>query len=217
MFTELLNQTNKFISCYITEEEYITYINDLIKSNIIDQDYITNLIKSNIFYQHKYNNILNMLLNIFNKNNLLKNDHYSLLIRNNNDINVSYFDNYDIIDYIDDLYDYITNNDINNKVKCHLINIIKNISNNHESLLLLLNDYPECFNKYKEVKDYIYDKQIHISYKEWPNKYPNLWSNIKNYYTLDPNFLNIRNIDVYEISKHNVNFDIDLSNLYEEI
>ena len=50
-----------------------------------------------------------------------------------------------IIDYIDDLYDYIATNYINDKTKNHLINIIKNIDNNHSSLLYLLNDYPKCF------------------------------------------------------------------------
>ena len=68
MFTELLNQSNKFISCYITEDEYYLFINDLIISNIINHDYISNLIKSNIFYQHKYNNILLLLSNLFISN-----------------------------------------------------------------------------------------------------------------------------------------------------
>lgn len=211
MFDELKLQTDKLINFQINESEYFDYINDLINSGIINDQYILDIIRFNIFIESKYTSRFYHLLLFLNDKQLLKKEHYTQLIKQNYNIcnDIINLNNYQVINFIDDIknnYNTINHNLVN--YLRTIIKLIKNDIDNHR-FLLFLNIYPELINRMPVfIKNYIYDKNIHISYKEWSNKYPKLWSHLLDFYNInfsnDLNFVSFNNL--LQNIKH---FDID--------
>jgi len=214
MFDQLKLQFDNLINFQINENEFYQYINNLITSKIINDEYIINLIKSNIFISSKYNSQFYNLLLYLNDKQLLKRDHYNQLIKHNYYIckDIINLKNYEVIDFISDIYnnyDTITESNIFNYLNTIIKLLKKDIDHHH--FLLLLNNYPDYINRYIIIRDYIYYKEIHKSYKEWCNKYPNLWSQIIDI-TKDLNIVNFNNI----LSFINY-FDIDKKELFNHL
>jgi hypothetical protein len=205
MFTELKEYIDNLIIWKISEQDFYNYIDNLIHSNIINDEYILDLIKNNVFRSSKYNSKFYHLLLYFNDKKLLKKIHYSQLIKQNYNVNkdIINLDEYNVIDFLNDI-----NNDISGVYLFnYLSTIIKLLKDEDHKFLLYLNDNPDYLNRYPIIEKYIYNKTIHIEYLEWNNKYPKLWNKIIEYY--------INDYDFRSSFKHLNHFNIDKKILFD--
>jgi len=222
MFIELKEYIDNLIIWKINEQEFHNYIDNLIYSNIINDEYILNLIKYDVFKSSKYNNKFYHLLFYLNEKKLLKKNHYSQLIKQGYNINkdIINLDEYNVIDFINDINNNISGIFLYN----YISTIIKLLKDEDHNFLLYLNNNPDYINRYPIINEYIYNKTIHKEYLEWNNKYPKLWNKIIEYYINDYDFrsslkhLNHFNIDkkiLFDIFYNKLNDIIKYTNDYD--
>jgi len=210
----LIKYTDDYLCNIINETEYYKYID----SNISDK-FILDIIINNVFLSNKYESTLYHLLIHFNNKKLLKKHHYTQLIRQNYNVNQDIIntDEYTVIDLINDVKNIKTITIYLFNYLKTIIKLIKTEEDNHQ-FLLLLNQYSDLINKFQFIEIYVRNKDLHKSYKEWPIKYPLLWTKILNFYNLkQDDYYLFALFGIKEKICYMEHFDIEIKNLMYQI